>query len=173
MCTLYEYVRMNIKTYGMENLEMTWSYCQYRGMGWNPDLCQLGEWGGVLNCVSEDGVVPWLVSMKRIGWSHDPCQWGEWGDVLTYVNEENEVVSWTMSMRKGDGALTWISGTTHRQDIGELRKCCIVRPNESVVRTEYIMCSLTHLQKSFLNKTWLSCSLFSWRHPYLGILYHY
>lgn len=149
-------------------------------MGWCSELCQWG-WRGSLTCVNEeDGMEPWPASMRRMGWYHDLCQ-RELGGSLNWVNEngvvpcalscvteENEVVSWTLSMRKGDDALTWISGTKHQQDIGELRKLYIVRANESVVQTEYIMCSLIHLQKSFLNKTWLSYSLFSWRHPYFS-----
>lgn len=179
MCTLYEYVQMNINTYGMakswddvvllpiQEYGMESWPVPMRRIGWCFEPCQWG-WDGSLTCVNEeDGMEPWPMS-ERTGRFPELSQWGEWGGALTCVNEENEVVSWTMPMRKWDDALTWISGTKHRQDVGELRKLCTVRLNECVVQTEYIMCSLTHLQKSFLNKTSLSCSLFSWRHPYFS-----
>lgn len=73
-----------------KNLEMTWSYCQYRSMGWNPDLCQWGE----------NGVVFWTVSV-RMAWFPDLCQWGGWDGAMTCVNEENGVVPWPVSERTG------------------------------------------------------------------------
>lgn len=128
MCTLYEYVQMNINNTVCQNLEMTWSYCQYKSMGWNPDLCQWGEWGGVLNRVSEDvrmgwfpdlcqwggwdGAmtriredwdVPWTESMRRMEWCPDLCQWREWGCLLNYVNEE---MRWCPDLNKWNQALT-------------------------------------------------------------------
>lgn len=126
-------------------------------MGWFPDLCQWGGWDGAMTRIREDWEVPWTESMRRMEWCPDLCQWREWGCLLNYVNEE---MRWCPDLIK--------SMTKHRQDVGELRKLCTVRPNECVVQTEYIMCSLTHLQKSFLHKTLLSCSLFSWRHPYFS-----
>lgn len=131
-------------------------------------IANTGVWDGALTSVNEEnGVVFWTVSV-RMEWHPDPCQWG-WGGTLNYVNEENEVLSWTMSMKKmrlSPDLSQWnqtLTGYRRTQEALLSASEWTCGSNQTFGKS-----NLTHLQRSLLKKTWLSCSSVSCSYLYFS-----